>query len=107
MVSCLDVTPLFRDSNFIKVGRKKFIQMDRLSMYNTNSFDFSIKACMAICIYYENLPSMFENEPLNIPYLMEVLECLVEVSIGGTFCWVRIFEIHVNLIGRCTIFPKV
>jgi len=31
---------------------------------------------------------------------MEVLNCLVEVYISGTFCWVRIFGSHVDVINR-------
>ena len=27
------------------------------------------------------------------------MDCLVDVSIGRTFCWVRIFENHVDLFG--------
>lgn len=30
---------------------------------------------------------------------MEVLDCLVEVSISGTFYWVRIFKNNVDVIG--------
>ena len=31
---------------------------------------------------------------------MEVLDFLVEVSTGGPFYWVRIFESHVDVIDR-------
>ena len=30
---------------------------------------------------------------------MEVLNCLVNVSFGGTFCWIRIFECDLDVIG--------
>ena len=36
---------------------------------------------------------------MKIPYPIEVLDCLVDVSTGGTFCWVRIFENHVDVFG--------
>lgn len=29
-----------------------------------------------------------------------MLNCLVDVSTGGTLCWVRIFESDVDVIGR-------
>jgi hypothetical protein len=32
---------------------------------------------MYVCIYYENFLGMFEDKSLKIPYLMEVLDCLV------------------------------
>jgi hypothetical protein len=80
-----DVTPLLRDGHFVNIGRNKFIQMDGILVYNTNPFDFTIKVGMYVHIYYENLPGMFEDESLKIPYPMEVLDCLVEVSTGGTF----------------------
>ena len=43
---------------------------------------------------------MSEDESLKIPYHVEVLDCLVDVSNGGRFCWVRIFENHVHVFGR-------
>ena len=43
---------------------------------------------------------------LKIPYPVEVLDCLVDVSTGGTFCWVRIFENHVGVFGRGHYVPE-
>jgi hypothetical protein len=43
---------------------------------------------------------MSKDESLKIPYLVEMLECLVEVSNDGIFFGVRTFEIHVHVIGR-------
>ena len=86
-----DVTPLLGDDRLIKIRRKEFIQMDGLLVHNKNPFDFTIKAGMYVCIYYENLLGISEEESLKIPYLVEVLNCLVDVSTGGTLCWVRIF----------------
>ena len=100
MGSRSDVTPLLGDDRFIKIGRNKFIQMDGLLVHIKNPFDFTIKACMYVRIYYEKLSGMSEQESLKIPYLVELLDCLVEVSTGGTLCWVKMFEIDVDFIGR-------
>lgn len=35
-----------------------------------------------------------------------MLDCLVKVSNVGTFCWVIIFEIHVDVICRDNQIPK-
>ena len=86
-----DMTPLLGNDHFIKIGRRKFIQMDGILVQNTNPFDFTIKAGMYVCIYYENFLGISEEESLKIPYPVEVLNCLVDVSTGGTFCWVIIF----------------
>ena len=56
-----DVTPLLGDDRFIKIGRKKFIQMDGTLVHNTDPFDFTINECMYVCIYYENLPGISEQ----------------------------------------------
>jgi hypothetical protein len=61
-------------------------QMHMILVCNTNPFDFTIKAGMYVCIYCEKLPSMSEHESLKIPYNLEVLYCLVEVSTSGTIC---------------------
>ena len=100
MGSRSDVTPLLGDDRFIKIGRKKIIQMDGLLVHNTNPFYFTIKEGMYVRIYYANLPGIFEEDSLEISYHVEVLNCLVDVSIGGTFCWVRIFECELYVIGR-------
>jgi len=50
---------------------------------------------------------MSGDESLKIPYLMEVLDCLAEVSIGGIFCWVRIFKNAWILLLEAIIFQKV
>ena len=55
---------------------------------------------MYVRIYYEKFPGTSEDESLKIPYLVEVLDCLVDVSTGGKFCWVIIFENHVDVFGR-------
>ena len=34
------------------------------------------------------------------------MDCLVYVSTGGTFCWVRIFENHVDVFGKGHYVPK-
>ena len=47
-----------------------------------------------------------EDESLKIPYPVEVLDCLVDVSTGGTFCWVRIFEHHIDVFGRVHYIPE-
>ena len=39
MGSRLDVTPLLGDDHFIKIGRKKFIQMDGILVHSKNPFD--------------------------------------------------------------------
>lgn len=85
MGSRSDVTPLLGDDHFIRIGRKKFIQMDGLLVHNTNPFDFTIKKGMYVCIYYENFRGISEEESLKIPYPVEVLNCLVGVSTGGAF----------------------
>ena len=74
--------------------------MDGLLLHNTNPFDFTIKEGMYVCIYYDKFPGFSEDESLKTPYPVEVLDCLVDVSTGGTFCWVRIFENHVDVFGR-------
>ena len=106
MGSRSDVTPLLGDDHFIKIKRKKIIQMDGLVVHNTNPFDFTIKACMYVRIYYENFPGISEEESLKIPYPVEVLNCLVDVSTGGTLCWVRIFECELDVIGRGHHIPQ-
>ena len=68
MGSRLDVTPLLGDDHFIKIGRKKFIQMDGIIVHNTNPFDFTIKASMYVRIYYDKFPRVFEDESLKTPY---------------------------------------
>ena len=91
MGSSSNVTPLLtQNGRFVKIGGKKFIQMDLLLVCNTNPFDFTIKEGMYVRIYYDKLPGFFEYESLKTPYPVEVLDCLVDVSTGGTFCWVRI-----------------
>ena len=100
MGSRSDVTPLLGDDHFINIGRNKFIQMDGLLVHNTNPFDFTIKEGMYVYIYYENFPGIFEEESLKIPYPVEMLNCLVDVSNGGTFYWVIIFECDLDVIGR-------
>ena len=87
----LYVTPLLRYSHFIRIGRNKFIQMDGLMVHITNPSYFTIKASMYVHIYYENLSDMFEEESFKIPYPMEALNCLVDISTGQTFCWGIIF----------------
>ena len=107
MGSCSDVTPILtKNGHFVKIGRNKFIQMDGLLVCSTNPFDFTIKAGMCVHIYYDKFPGFSEYESLKTPYPVEVLDCLVDVSTGGTFCWVRIFENYVYIIGT-TNFPKV
>ena len=101
------MTPLLnQNGHFVNIGRNKFIQMDGLLVHNINPFDFTIKAGMYVHIYYDKLPGFSEDESLKIPYPLEVLDCLVDVSTGGTFCWVRIFENHVYFFGRCHYIPK-
>ena len=107
MGSCLDVTPLLtKNGHFAKTGRNKFIQMDGLLVRSTNQFYFTIKAGMYVHIYYENFPGISKEESLKIPYPVEVLNCLVDVSTGGTFCWVRIFEYELDVIGRGHHYPQ-
>ena len=72
--------------HFINIGRNKFIQMDGILVRSTNPFYFTIKAAMCVHIYYEKFPVISEEESLKVPYLVEVLNCLVDVSTGGTFC---------------------
>ena len=86
------VTPLLtQNDRFVKIGIKKFIQMEGLLVCSTNPFYFTKKAGMYVHIYYKNFPGMSEDWSLKIPYFVEVLDCLVDVSTSGTFCWVRIF----------------
>ena len=80
--------------------------MDGLLVRSLNPFDFTIKAGMYVCIYYDKLPRFSEDESLKNPYPIEVLDCLVYFLIGGTFCWVRIFENHVYVFGRGRYIPK-
>ena len=54
---------------------------------------------MYVCIYYDKFHGFSEDESLKTPYPVEVLDCLVDVSIGGTFYWVIIFENHVDVFG--------
>ena len=101
MGSSSDVTPwLTQNGHFVKIGGEKFIQMDGLLVCNKNPFDFTIKVTIYVCIYYDKLPGFSKDESLKIPYPVEVLDCLVDVSTGGTFFWVRIFENHVDVFGR-------
>lgn len=106
MGSRSDVTPLLGDDHFIKIRRKKFIQMDGILVHNTNPFDFTRKACMYAYVYYENFPGMSKEESLKIPYPLEVLKCLVDVSICGIFCSVKFFESDVDVIGRGHHIPQ-
>jgi hypothetical protein len=107
MGSCSDVTPLqTQNGHFMKIGRNKFIQMDGILVCNTNPFYFTIKVGMYVRIYYEKLLGMSEDESLKIPYPVEVLDCLVDVSTGGTFCWVRRFENHVDVFDRGHYIPE-
>ena len=53
--------------------------MDGLLVRNTNPFDFTIKEGMYVCIYYKKLHGMSEYESLKIPYLVEELDCLVDI----------------------------
>ena len=86
-----NLTPLLtKNDQFVNNGRNKFIKMDGILVRITNPFDFTIKADMYVCIYYKTFPRIYEDESLKIPYPVEVLDCLVDVSTGGTFCWVRI-----------------
>ena len=64
--------------------------MDGILVHSTNPFDFTIKASMYVCIYYENFPSISEEESLIITYHVDELNSLVDVSAGETLCWVRI-----------------
>ena len=101
MGSFSDVTLLLtKTGHFVKIRRKKVIQMDGILVHSTNPFDFTINTSMYVHIYYENLLGMSEDESLKIPYLVEVLDCLVDVSTGWKICWVRIFENHVDVFGR-------
>ena len=59
------VTPLLGDDRFIKIGRKKFIQMDGLLVHSTNPFDFSIKEGMYVHIYHENFPGISEKRVIE------------------------------------------
>ena len=106
MGSRSDVTPLLGDDHFINIGRKKFIQMDRILVHNTNPFDFTVKAGMYVCIYYETFLGISKEDSLKIPYPVEVLNCLVDVSTGGTFYWVRIFGCEFDVIGRGHHIPQ-
>lgn len=74
--------------------------MDHLLVHSTNPSDFTIAWGMHVYIYYKNLLDVCKNESLKIMYHMEVLDFLVHVSISWTFICVRIFEIHVDVIGR-------
>ena len=49
---------------------------------------------------------MSEEESLKIPYLVEVLNCLVDVFTRGTLCWIIIFESDVDVIGRGHHIPQ-
>ena len=85
------VTPLLtQNGHFVNIGIKKFIQVDGLLACNRNLFDFTIKKGIYVHIDYDKLPRFSEDDSLKIPYPVEVLDCLVDVSTGGTFCWVRI-----------------
>ena len=69
MGSCSNVTPLLtQNGHFVKISRKKFIQMDGLLMRNTNQFDFTINAGMYVHIYYDKFPIFSEYESLKTPY---------------------------------------
>ena len=80
-----NVNPLLtQNGHFVNIGGMKFIQMDGLLVHNKNPFDFTIKSGMHVRIYYENLAGMSEDESSKIPYLVEVLDYLVDVSTGGS-----------------------
>jgi len=49
---------------------------------------------------------MYEYELLKIPYFMEVLDYLEEVSTSQTLFWVRIFETKMDGIHRGHHIPK-
>ena len=80
--------------------------MDGLLVHGTNPFDFTIKEVMYVLIYYKNLNRISEDESLKILYPIAVLDFLVDVSTGGKFCWVIIFENHVDVFGRVHYIPK-
>ena len=102
------VTPLLtQNGRFVNIGGNKFIQMDGLLVRSTNPFYFTINAGMYLRIYYDKLPGFSEVESLKSPYPIEFLDCLVDVSTCGTFCWVRIFENHVDILVKETMFLKV
>jgi hypothetical protein len=105
MGSSLDVTPLLRDGHFVNIGRKKFIKMDGILVHNTNPFDLTIKTSIYVCIYYENVPSMFEDESLKTPYHVEVLVVgfpLVKHYVGNEY-----LKVMWMLLVEATTFPKV
>ena len=54
MGSSLYVTPLLGHGSFIKIGIKKFIQMDGIMVDIKNPFYFTIKEGMYVYICYEN-----------------------------------------------------
>jgi hypothetical protein len=98
--SSLDVTPLLRDGCFVKIDGKKFIHLDGIVIPTTNPVDLIIKSGNYVHIYYENVVDLSKDESLCIPYPVEVLDFLVDVSSGKTFCWVRIFDHLEDVIGR-------
>jgi len=57
-------------------------------------------------IYNGNLSGMYKEESLKNPYHVQVLSCLVDVKTGATFCWIRIFESHVDVIHRGHHIPE-
>ena len=108
MGSSSNVTPLLtQNGRFVKIGRKKFIQMDGLLVRNTNPFDFTIKDGMYAHIYYAKLPGSSEDESLKTPYPVEVLDCLADVSIGGTFVGYEYLKIMQMFLVETTMFLKV
>ena len=54
---------------------REFFRIDGLLVCSTNPFDFTIKVGMYVCIYYEKFPGISEDESLEIPYDVELLDC--------------------------------
>jgi len=87
--------------SFLNIGRNKFIQIDDILAHRTNPVDFSIIVGVHVHIYYEKLPCMSKDESFKFSYTMDVFDCLVEVSIIGTFYWALIFECYVDVMHKC------
>jgi hypothetical protein len=97
--SSLDVNIVLRDRCFVRIYGKKFIHLDGIVIPTTILVDLIIKSDNYVHIYYENVDDLSKYESLCIPYLVEVLDFLVDVSFGKTFCWMRIFDHLEDVIG--------
>jgi len=80
--------------------------LDGVFIPTTNTIDLTIKLGNCVYIYYENVVGLSKDESLCIPYPIEVLDFIVDVSFGKNFFGVRIFDHLEDVIGRGHRVPE-